>query len=30
VRYNISFEANGVSNGNLQFVEPTLGFRFWI
>jgi hypothetical protein len=29
-RYNISFEANGVSNGNLQFVEPTLGFRFWI
>jgi hypothetical protein len=29
-RYNISFEANGVSNGNIQFVEPTLGFRFWI
>jgi hypothetical protein len=29
-RYNISFEANGVSAGNLQFVEPTLGFRFWI
>lgn len=29
-RYNISFEANGASNGNLQFVEPTLGFRFWI
>ena len=30
VRYNISFEANGVSNGNLQFIEPTLGFRFWL
>lgn len=29
-RYNISFQANGVSDGNLQFVEPTLGFRFWI
>ena len=29
-RYNISFQANGVSDGNIQFVEPTLGFRFWI
>lgn len=29
-RYNISFQANGVSTGNLHFVEPTLGFRFWI
>jgi hypothetical protein len=29
-RYNISFEGNGVSTQNLHFVEPTLGFRFWL
>lgn len=30
IRYNISFESNGVSTQNLQFIEPTLGFRFWL
>lgn len=30
VRYNISFEGNGVSTQNLNFIEPTLGFRFWL
>lgn len=29
-RYNISFETNGIATRNLQFVEPTLGFRFWL
>lgn len=30
IRYNLSFEGNGVSTQNLQFIEPTLGFRFWL
>ena len=30
VRYNISFEGNGISTQNLNFIEPTLGFRFWL
>lgn len=29
-RYNLSFVGNGVSTQNLQFIEPTLGFRFWL
>jgi hypothetical protein len=29
-RYNLSFEGNGVSTQNLHFIEPTLGFRFWL
>ncbi len=29
-RYNISFQSSGISTQNLQFVEPTVGFRFWL
>lgn len=29
-RYNISFQSSGISTQNLSFVEPTLGFRFWL
>jgi len=29
-RYNLSFEGNQVSTQNLHFIEPTLGFRFWL
>jgi hypothetical protein len=30
VRYNLSFAVNDVSLQNLHFIEPTLGFRFWL
>ncbi len=30
VRYNVSFDTNSIATGTLQFVEPTLGFRFWL
>ncbi len=29
-RYNLSFQGNDVSIQNLHFIEPTLGFRFWL
>lgn len=28
--YNLSFEGNGVFTQTRQWIEPTLGFRFWI
>lgn len=30
LRYNLSFAVNDVSIDNLHFIEPTLGFRFWL
>ncbi len=30
IRYNLSFAVNDVSLESLHFIEPTLGFRFWL